>query len=169
MADADVIWKGTPSQLINFKWFAIAFILAALAVPLWLMLGSEMGVSVKLGIVAGYLLLPLFVLLIPYINVSFTNYEITNERLRLSTGVLHRVTDELELYRIRDLTVVEPLHLRLFGLGTVVMHTSDRTHPEMRLTAVANPKEITENLRNAVEELREKKQVREVDFDGPAS
>src|SRR2546423_1462741 len=44
-------------------------------------------------------------------------YEIPSERIKVSTGLLSRQPAELELYRVRDYSVVEPFALRLVGCG----------------------------------------------------
>ena len=88
-----------------------------------------------------------------------------SERLKLIQGVLNQDIDEIELYRVKDTRVLRPLWLRLFGLGNVVLETSDRTHPNPVLPAIKDAMEVREKLREHVENLREQKRVREVDFD----
>ena len=97
--------------------------------------------------------------------VRCQRFEITTERLRLIQGVLNQDIDEIELYRVKDTRILRPLLLRLFGLGNVVLETSDRTHPNPVLPAIRDAIEVREELRKHVENLREQKRVREVDFD----
>jgi uncharacterized membrane protein YdbT with pleckstrin-like domain len=95
-------------------------------------------------------------------------YEVTTERIRVSTGILTRRTDELELYRVEDITLVEPLSLRLFGLGNLELATNDTSNPKLVLPAIKGVKQLREDLRKAVEERREKKHVRVTEFEpGP--
>ena len=93
-------------------------------------------------------------------------FELSCQRLRLRTGVLNRRTDEIELYRVKDTIIEEPFWLRLFGLGTLVLETSDRSHPELSIPAIADVTGLRENVRASVERLRDQKRVREVDFEG---
>ena len=59
--------------------------------------------------------------------------------------------------------------LRIFGLSNIILQTSDRSLPEVNICAVRNGIEIREKLRKQVETLRDKKRVREVDFESSDS
>ena len=65
--------------------------------------------------------------LIVYLRTRFTIYELTEERFREKTGILSQKIEELELYRVRDYTVEKPFIMRLFGLGNLILITSDKT------------------------------------------
>lgn len=135
-ADETVLWEGCPSQIINLKWFLLALLIIPIPIALW-----------------------------KWIDVRNQVYTLTTERLRYRSGVFTKRNDDLELYRVRDTTVVEPLFLRLFGAGNIVMETSDRTHPTFILPAVKEPRAIYEHLRQQVELMREQKRVRELDIE----
>jgi hypothetical protein len=66
---------------------------------------------------------------------------------------------------VKDTQIQQPILYRLFGLGHVILETSDRSHPKATLNAIKGPREVGEILRREVESLRDKKRVREVDFD----
>jgi len=87
-------------------------------------------------------------------------YEVTTERIRVTTGILTRRTDELELYRVKDITLVEPFLLRGFGLGDVEITTNDATTPLLRMEAIRGAKPLREELRKSVEVCRDRKRVR---------
>ena len=59
----------------------------------------------------------------------------------------------------------QPFFLRLFGLGNIVMQTSDRSHPSVRLRAIRDGEQLYERIRAAVEESRARKGVRELDVE----
>ena len=67
---------------------------------------------------------------------------------------------------MKDTKLEKPFWMRIFGLSSIVMTTSDRSLPKLTLPAVRNGVEIREKLRKQVELLRDKKRVREVDFEG---
>ena len=79
--------------------------------------------------------------------------------------MLNKVTDDLELYRVRDYKLEQPFWLRLFSLGNVVLKTSDRSHPVVIIQAIKDGDAMRELLRKYVEENRVRKNVREVDFE----
>ena len=66
----------------------------------------------------------------------------------------------MELYRTIDTTLVEPFNLRMFGLGTIELRTSDATTPIVRLEAIRGARKLREELRRHVEDCRDRKRVR---------
>jgi uncharacterized membrane protein YdbT with pleckstrin-like domain len=133
-----IVWSGRPSQVLNLPAFLLCGLLC-------------------------WLVIPIFIGLWKWLVLRFTEYEITSERLRINTGVLSRSSDELELYRVKDTRFEQPFWLRIFGLGNVVLSSSDRTDPVITLTAIPGGREVREKLRNQVERLRVRKGVREID------
>jgi uncharacterized membrane protein YdbT with pleckstrin-like domain len=101
---------------------------------------------------------------VPWLRTKCYIFELTNERIRIKRGVLNREIDETELYRVRDTTVREPFFLRLFGLGTIIMETSDRSDPTLTIMAIRDPNGLRSKIRDKVEKMREAKGVRDVDF-----
>ena len=140
MASEQLLWRGTPSQLVNLPWYV-----------LWVLLF--------------WLVLPLLVLLWQWLVIRNTVYELTSERLKLRRGVLNKHLDEVELYRVRDYQLERPLYLRLFGLGNITLRTSDRSHPSVKLRAIRDGEQLYERLRAAVEQCRATKGVRELDVE----
>lgn len=58
----------------------------------------------------------------------------------------------------------EPILMRIFGLGNIRLNTSDKEFSEEVLPAMSNAVELKETIRNLVEALRVKRNVREMDF-----
>ena len=79
--------------------------------------------------------------------------------------MLTRTTDEIELYRVKDIRLVEPFLQRLVGLSVIEITSSDRSNPNLSLSGIRKGDELRNNLRNQVERLRTNKNVREVDFE----
>ena len=73
--------------------------------------------------------------------------------------------DEIELYRIKDSTVDNPFILRILGLGNIRLITSDKSTPVITIPAIKDAREVRETIRKRVEYLRDKKRVREVDYE----
>ena len=92
-----------------------------------------------------------------------TVYQLTTQRLRIRRGILTRRLDELELYRVKDYVLEQPLLLRLVGLGNLTLVSSDATTPTVILQAIAGAEGVRELLRNAVQTERDRKRVRELD------
>lgn len=102
--------------------------------------------------------------LIVYLRTRFTIYELTEERFREKTGILSQKIEELELYRVRDYTVEKPFIMRLFGLGNLILITSDKTNPKIYLYAIRNVESVRDVFRKNVEATRKQTGTKEVDF-----
>jgi uncharacterized membrane protein YdbT with pleckstrin-like domain len=98
-----------------------------------------------------------------YAAVRCQKYELTTQRLKLQAGVLSKKIDEIELYRVKDTRFEQSFFLRLFGLGNVVIFSSDTTQPAQTIKAVANAKALREQIRALVEVRRDQKRVRMIE------
>lgn len=133
-ADEQPVWEGRPSQWVNFWWFVLCVLIIPIPVAIW-----------------------------KWLAVRCTTYTLSTQRFRISTGVLNRTFDDLELYRVKDITVSQPLVQRMLGLGTLRMITSDATTPSLTLGAVPDPLTVHGLLRTEVENRRRERGVRELD------
>lgn len=89
------------------------------------------------------------------IDVYFTRYRLTTQRLFVTRGLIARAGDELELYRIEDFRVEQTIFDRLFGIGDIVLLSTDRTTPAIRIFGLAEPERVKESIRTQVLRLRE--------------
>ena len=78
--------------------------------------------------------------------------------------MLSQKIQEIELYRVRDYTIDKPFIMRLFGLGNLVLITSDKSSPRVYLKAITNVEKVRDLFRKQVEEARKKTGTKEVDF-----
>ena len=96
--------------------------------------------------------------------LSFTTYELEEERLFIRTGFLTRTEDEVRLYRIIDMTLKQTLWQRIFGVGTIHCCSSDSSQKEFDIINIKKPREVREQLSQLVESQREKKRVYSREF-----
>lgn len=153
----ETLWKGRPAQIINIWKFILAFLLAVAI--------GVCAIVFDLGPLWFALLIPLAWAAWIYVVVRCRVYELTSERLRLYNGVLNQRIDEIELYRVKDTVIERPFWLRIFGLSSIVLDTSDRSHPIVELEAIPGGIDLRNLLRKQVEYWRDRKRVREVDFE----
>jgi uncharacterized membrane protein YdbT with pleckstrin-like domain len=132
------VWEGSPSQAVNLGLFVVCILTCWLVVPVLYAVWR-------------------------WLQTRCTRFSLTSERLRITTGVLTRRTEEVELYRVKDTALTEPLFLRLFGLGTVEIATTDTSAPQVTLLAIAGAKEVREKIRMHVELSRRRRGVRDVE------
>jgi len=154
-AEAD-LWKGYTSQWVHFWFYFFCVLLAAAALA---------GVPFTGGLSAAALVIPLGLWLIRWWTTRTTVYELTTQRLKIHRGILTRRLEEVELYRVKDYVLEQPLFLRLLGLGNLTLVSSDATTPSIVLRAIAGVAAVREQLRTAVQAERDRKRVRELDVD----
>ena len=156
------VWRGTPSQWVNFSVFFYAILLAALVIAGYFLITPPRPWWILLG-----LIFPVGWALFRWLDTRCQRYEITSERIKVTTGLLSRRSNELELYRVRDYSVVEPFWLRLVGCGDVVLVTADRTTPQIVIRAVPQAASLKDKIRAYTENMRQRRGVRDLEIDPP--
>lgn len=155
MNEETSFWKGSSSQWLNLGPFTGALVVAA---------GMVIG---------GFFFPPAFIALVlpaaymiwKYLVVRTRIYEITSQRVRVTSGVINQTIDEVELYRVKDTQMFRPWWMRLTGLASIHLDTSDRSIPNLVIPAVSGGAGLREILREQVELTRDRKRVREMDFE----
>ena len=92
--------------------------------------------------------------------LSFTRYRLSEDRLFLEKGFLNLKVEEVLLYRVRDMELNMKLGQRLFGVGTVCVHSSDQSLPHLDLINVKNPRVVKELIHQSVEAAKDKRRMR---------
>ena len=136
----EIVWRGTSSQWKNF------------------------GVYLLCGLFC-WLMVPIFFALARYLQLRCKVFELTTQRLKITSGVFTKVTETLELYRVKDIETRQPFFSRLVGIENVQMTTSDASSPFVLIEAVSSSVGFADKLRNQVEIIRQQKRVREFDID----
>src|SRR5436305_15335055 len=107
----ETVWRGTSSQWKNFG----LYILCALFC---------------------WLIVPIFIALARFLQTKNKAYELTTERLKITEGVFNKVTDTLELYRVKDLETRQPFWQRVVRVENIYINTSDISTPVVVIEAV---------------------------------
>jgi uncharacterized membrane protein YdbT with pleckstrin-like domain len=136
----EIVWRGTSSQWKNF------------------------GVYLLCGLFC-WLIVPVFFALAYYLQTRCKVFELTTQRLKITSGVFTKVTETLELYRVKDIETRQPFFSQLVGIENVQMNTSDASSPLVLIEAVPSSVGFADKLRNQVEIIRQQKRVREIDID----
>ena len=98
--------------------------------------------------------------------LSFTRYRLSEDRLFCETGFLNIKSDEVLLYRVRDLQLTMSLGQRIFGVGTVCVVSSDKSIPHLDLKNVKHPREVKELIHKNVEAAKDKRRMRATELVG---
>ena len=91
--------------------------------------------------------------------LSFTKYSLTKERLFIETGFLNSVENEVRLYRILDVQMTRTLGQKMFGLGSINVHSSDASQKDFTIKNIKKPMYVKELLSELVEKQRDEKRV----------
>src|ERR1044072_187833 len=140
VAAEEIVWRGTSSQWKNFWVYLLCGLLC-------------------------WLLVPIFFALVYYLQTRCKVFELTTQRLKITSGVFTKVTETLELYRVKDIETRQPFFSRLVGIENVQMTTSDASSPSVLIEGVPSRVGFADKLRNQVEIIRQQKRVREIDID----
>lgn len=168
MSEETVVFRGSPSLVTRFGGLFLAFLVFAGALTGFSLL-TDPGLRVARYLLAALAVAALIHMIVIVLLVKATQYEVTSERIRIRRGIMTKRTDELELYRANDTSLIEPMTLRMFGLGTIEVRTMDTTNPTVYLEAVHGARKLRESLRKHIEECRDRKGVRIAEYDNPSS
>jgi uncharacterized membrane protein YdbT with pleckstrin-like domain len=161
----ETVWRGTSSQAKN----ASAFILCGLCLCVLFLLFGVLWRNESARDFSPYILspaiVPIFIALSRFLQTKNKIYELTTERLKITEGVFNKVTDTLELYRVKDLETRQPFWERAFGVENVQINTADVSTPFVLIEAVPQKIGLADKIRNAVENVRMQKRVRELDIE----
>lgn len=163
MSDEQSVYTGSPSVLTRFGSLFLCFLVIAASLT-GVALVKEAPFRWVLAGIAG--LCAIYIIGVAVV-VKATQYEVTTQRIRIRRGILTKRLDELELYRANDTSLIEPLSLRMLGLGTIEIRTADPTTPTVYLEALRGARELREKLRTHIEDCRQRKGVRVTEFENP--
>ena len=157
----ETIWNGTASHWKNFNSYALTVvgIVGATTLHLW----PRTAVGLWVFIIPAALAVWAFW---NWLIIRTTRYNLSTERLVTTHGVLTKVTDTLELYRVRDMQTVQPVLLRIVGLQNIHVFTNDSSTSELLLDFIPTSLTLGDKLRKSVEACRESKRVRTMDVLG---
>lgn len=92
--------------------------------------------------------------------ISFTTYSLSEDRLFVDKGLIRLQSDEILLYRVRDLSVSQTLGQRIFRVGSIIVQSSDKTSPVLEIRNVKTPFDVKELLHQHVEKMKLERRMR---------
>jgi uncharacterized membrane protein YdbT with pleckstrin-like domain len=98
--------------------------------------------------------------------LSFTRYRLSEDRLFCESGFLNLKISEVLLYRVRDLELTMSLGQRIFGVGTICVHSGDQSTPHMDLVNIKHPREVKELIHKSVEKAKDERRMRTMEIMG---
>ena len=95
---------------------------------------------------------------------TFTVYRLTEDRLLIKRGFFTTREDEVRLYRILDISLKRTLFQKMFGLGTIQCHSSDKTMGHFEIINVKHSYDVKSLLSDLIEKERMEKRVSNREF-----
>ena len=92
--------------------------------------------------------------------ITFTKYSTSDDRIFCEKGLLNMKFEEILLYRVRDISMKITLGQRIFGVGSILLQSSDKTSPVLELKNIKNPREVKEMIHRQVEEIKVQRRMR---------
>ncbi|WP_420630678.1 PH domain-containing protein [Candidatus Leptofilum sp.] len=91
----------------------------------------------------------------PLLSLVFY-YTVTNERIKITSGLLGKTHENVELIRVQDIDHSQTFGERMLKIGDITIRSHDPSHPEIVLRNVQNPSGVYEILRRAVLNARKR-------------
>jgi uncharacterized membrane protein YdbT with pleckstrin-like domain len=96
-----------------------------------------------------------------YLYLRTSRYLVTPEVIRISRGIFFKRTDQVEMFRIKDYIITQPLMLQLFRLMDVTLKSTDPENPVIWLRGIPES-DIIDTIREHVQEARKHNKIFEL-------
>jgi membrane protein YdbS with pleckstrin-like domain len=100
--------------------------------------------------------------LVYWIRSISTTYEITTQRVRIERGLLSKMKENVELFRIDHFDLHKPLGMRLLGHCSLHLRSSDPSFPSVMILGIRDLESLADTLREC--SLRERTRRRVTTF-----
>lgn len=153
-----VLWTGRYSgkDMVG-TWIVLGLVSAALIAAVVLVESWRTSMTAWL-VVAGLIIVMwlLGMLVVAYRKLSIS-YELTNKRFIHRQGILFQTTDRIELIDIDDVTQQQSILGRLFNVGQITIHSTDQTHPQLKLRGISDVHRVADLIDAARRRERERR------------
>jgi len=143
-ADERALYEGRPSWRALMTFYVGGILLAAVVVVVLGVLADEMGIAVAIAAVIVGL-----TLLIGFLRRVGTKYLLTNQRLRISRGIVRKNVQETRLDRVQNVNYNQGVLDRMFGVGTVDFDTAGTDDSEFRFEWINDPETVVRAVDDA--------------------
>lgn len=84
------------------------------------------------------------------VGLNTTSYTITSQRIMVKTGLIGKNVEEIELLRVRDLSVKQSIMDRMLGIGSLTVFSDDASAPQLLFRKIHDAQTVKDVLRKAV-------------------
>jgi len=151
----DVVWEGSPSQIVNlggFIFWGLVFAAAGVGLVLWNAGLKEQYTPLIDQVVRysiyGLLIVGVLNVLMSYLTVKCERTVITRNKIKEAKGITSIFRQELfcEMSEVSDIKSPPAGLMGLFGLSTLVLETKDADQPIIRIRAIRNRDELVQKI-----------------------
>jgi uncharacterized membrane protein YdbT with pleckstrin-like domain len=140
----------------------VAVLIAAGAVALAAAINAGPAVD-RIIIIVGLAIAFVLFLTVLYRKYSIL-YRLSTQRLFLVRGLVSRKVEELELFRVRDIQVVQSFWQRILKFGRMTVFSTDASAPRFEMHGVADPLKVKDTIRVHFRTARLRERVRPTEF-----
>jgi|HubBroStandDraft_6_1064221.scaffolds.fasta_scaffold00005_107 hypothetical protein len=149
------LFSGHPAMIYSIGQLVPFLVVIALAIGIVYVIESRDGPKDGISYtVLGCLIACGVIGLYYYTRSLKTHYEITTQRIKRERGLLSKVQESLELFRVDHFELRKPLGMRLLGQAQLHLFSSDEKFANFFIYGVPNLEAIAETLREC--QLRER-------------
>ncbi len=138
------LYEGRPSWRALMAFYAGGLLLAAVV---FVIVGLLVG-EVAIGVIAAVVIAAL-TLVLGYVRRLFTHYLITDQRLRISRGMVRKHVSETRLERVQNVNFEQSVLDRLFSVGNVDFDTAGTDDSKFRFAWVNDPDAVVRAVHDA--------------------
>jgi membrane protein YdbS with pleckstrin-like domain len=119
---------------------------------------TALKISAEDALVVGYyrvlsgLLLGLVVVIVLFykaLKLRMKHYQVSPDRIEYGEGIFDRKVDNLDMFRVVDIKLRRNFLDCIVGVGTVILTTTDKSHPEFAFEKVRNSRELYDTIKKA--------------------
>ena len=143
------LWEGTYSPKAMFGLWILDGLVTVAAVVLIVLLPAYWWIGV-----AALVLFSIFLALTLLYRRFSVHYRLTTQRLFHQYGLLSRRTDRIEVIDMDDVSTFQNPVERLFGVGSIRITSSDKTHPEFWIRGIEDVQRVALMMDDARREER---------------
>jgi membrane protein YdbS with pleckstrin-like domain len=149
------LFSGNPAVIYSAQQIVPFLIVLALGIAVGYYINAKYVSSEGLFYTAlGFLVCCAAIYIHFYLKSRRIHYEITTQRIKLERGVLSKVQESLELFRIDHFELRKPLGMRLLGQAELHLFSSDAEFDKFYVYGVPKLDALAETLREC--QLRER-------------
>ena len=148
------IFSGRPVMIYSVGQYVPFLVVAILAAAAISILATESDSSYALYVVLAGIVACGVILLRYYLRSRSIHYTITTQRIKLDRGLLSKVQESLELFRVDHFELREPLGSRLLGHCSLHLYSSDAELENFYIYGIPNLAALADQLREC--QLRER-------------